>query len=174
MDDYQLDEDGAVILPEDTAPPADMRGRRMRMVRTSDGAIIGFRYLMPGELFGGLDFRLEPAEEGDEAVQENPTTPVPMEVTNFQARTIMRRTFLPDGRSIFEALRTELLGHYTRVQNLPANDPERIAAEDDWEAFEMASVVERGGRMVAEAQARFGLGDAQMDAMFRAAEQVRA
>lgn len=112
------------------------------------------------------------AYEAEQEAAANAPRPVPSSVTNYQARAVMRMTPMPDGRSLLEAVRSALKADLDRVQTLPDMDPDRVAAEVSWEAWEQANVYERNGPLVSSLASRFGLNDAMTDDLFRQAEQV--
>lgn len=97
--------------------------------------------------------------------------PVPAEVTNWQARAVLRRTFLPDAPATSLFTRTDTLLRQARdvTAGLPESDPRRTQADLQWQAWEQANVFSRSGALLSGIGARFGLSDAQVDDLFRAA-----
>jgi hypothetical protein len=100
--------------------------------------------------------------------------PVPREVTNYQARAVMRATLLPDGRSLETAVREALAGARDAAAALPEADPVRIAADQRWLAWEQSNNFYRDSALVLAFAAALGLSDADVDALFRAAAEVVA
>jgi hypothetical protein len=103
-----------------------------------------------------------------------PPDPVPASVTRFQARAVMRRQVLEDGRTLLHAVEADLALAAQMTEALPATDPRRLAAEDALEAWGEAAVFERHSATMAQIAARFGFDDATIDEMFRAAAAVTA
>lgn len=97
--------------------------------------------------------------------------PVPAEVTNWQARAVLRRTFLPDVPDTSLFTRTDLLLRQARdaAAGLPEADPARIEADLNWQAWEQANTFSRGGPLLASIGRRFGLSAERIDDLFRAA-----
>lgn len=97
--------------------------------------------------------------------------PVPAEVTNWQARAVLRRTFLPDAPDTSLFTRTDRLLREARdaAAALPESDPRRMDADIAWQAWEQSNVFSRAGALLSGIGARFGLTDAQVDDLFRAA-----
>lgn len=98
-------------------------------------------------------------------------SPVPAEVTNWQARAVLRRTFLPDAPDTSLFTRTDRLLREARnaASTLPESDPRRMRADLEWQAWEQANVFSRSGALLSGLGARFGLTEAQVDDLFRAA-----
>ena len=96
---------------------------------------------------------------------------VPAEVTNWQARAVLRRTFLPDQPDVSLFTRTDATLRRARDETaaLPESDPARMRADLDWQAWEQANTFQRHGGLLATFAAGFGLTDADVDDMFRAA-----
>ncbi len=96
---------------------------------------------------------------------------VPAEVTNWQARAVLRRTFLPDRPDTSLFTRTDRLLRQARddAAGLPESNPRRIEADLNWQAWEQANTFSRDGALLASIGALFGLTDAQVDDLFRAA-----
>ena len=96
---------------------------------------------------------------------------MPAEVTNWQARAVLRRTFLPDAPATSLFTRTDTLLRQARdaTAGLPESDPRRTQADLQWQAWEQANVFSRSGALLSGIGARFGLSDAQVDDLFRAA-----
>lgn len=97
--------------------------------------------------------------------------PVPAEVTNWQARAVLRRTFLPDAPDVSLFTRTDATLRRARdeTSGLPESDPARMRADLHWQAWEQANTFQRHGGLLATFAAGFGLTDADVDEMFRAA-----
>lgn len=110
------------------------------------------------------DFRSMAAEAGQRAA-------VPAEVTNWQARSVLRKTFLPDAPDTSLFTRTDLLLREARdaAAGLPESDPRRMEADIAWQAWEQSNVFSRSGALLSGIGTRFGLTDAQVDDLFRAA-----
>lgn len=96
---------------------------------------------------------------------------VPAEVTNWQARAVLRRTFLPDMPDTSLFTRTDRLLREARdtAAALPESDPRRMEADINWQAWEQSNVFSRSGALLSGLGARFGLTEAQVDDLFRAA-----
>lgn len=60
--------------------------------------------------------------------------PVPPSVTNFQARAVMRKYPMPDGRSLFTTVDTDLRAAVTAAADKPEFDPARVEADLNWQA----------------------------------------
>jgi hypothetical protein len=99
---------------------------------------------------------------------------VPASVTNFQARALMRRTILPDGRSLETAVRVALLAAKEAAAALPEADPARIAADEAWLAWEQSNDFFRRGALVQAIGAQMGFDDTALDQMFRDATLIEA
>ena len=97
--------------------------------------------------------------------------PVPAEVTNWQARAVLRRTFLPDMPDVSLFTRTDRLLRHAKddAAGLPESAPSRIQADIAWQAWEQSNVFSRDGALLSGVGARFGLTDDQVDDLFRAA-----
>ena len=100
--------------------------------------------------------------------------PVPGSVTNYQARVIMRQTVMPDGRSLLETVKADLMAGVAATRTLTEMDPRRIKADLEWESWEQANVYERNGPLVLSLSARYGFSPAMTDDLFRQAAQVIA
>lgn len=98
-----------------------------------------------------------------------PLVAVPQEVTRAQARVAMAGQILPDGRSLLKATRALIAGRLAAVDSLPDSDPASIAAEQLSEWWESAATYRRDHPAMIEIAGQFGLSDARMDALFRAA-----
>lgn len=98
-------------------------------------------------------------------------SPVPAEVTNWQARAVLRRTFLPDMPDVSLFTRTDRLLREARdaAAALPESDPRRMQADIDWQAWEQSNVFTRAGALLSGVGARFGLTETRVDDLFRAA-----
>lgn len=109
--------------------------------------------------------------EAAAALPAGPAAPVPAEVTNWQARAVLRRTFLPDvpDVSLFTRTDTTLRRARDETAGLPESDPARMRADLYWQAWEQANTFQRHGGLLATFAAGFGLTDADVDDMFRAA-----
>ncbi len=96
---------------------------------------------------------------------------VPAEVTNWQARAVLRRTFLPDMPDVSLFTRTDRLLREARdaAAALPESDPRRMQADIDWQAWEQSNVFTRAGALLSGVGARFGLTETRVDDLFRAA-----
>jgi hypothetical protein len=103
-----------------------------------------------------------------------PAPQVPASVTNFQARAVLRARFLPDGRSLLTAVNDSLTAARTAAAGLPESDPQRLAADLAWQAWEQSNDVERGSQIVQQFAGLFGLTDADLDGLFIAAAAVSA
>ena len=101
-----------------------------------------------------------------------PLVAVPQEVTRAQARQVMGATILPDGRSLLKATRALIQARLEAVDSLPDSDPASIAAEQINEWWESAATYRRDHPAMVEIAGQFGLTDAQVDDMFRAAAAV--
>jgi hypothetical protein len=108
------------------------------------------------------------------AVLTNHAPAVPASVTNFQARALMRRTILPDGRSLETTVREALAAGKAAAASLPEADPIRIAADEAWLAWEQSNEFTRRGALVTAIAAQLGYADAEIDDLFRAASQIEA
>lgn len=97
--------------------------------------------------------------------------PVPAEVTNWQARAVLRRTFLPDAPDVSLFTRTDSMLRQARdaAAGLPESDPRRIAADLHWQAWEQSNTFQRGGALLAAVAEGFGLSPDAVDDLFRAA-----
>lgn len=109
-----------------------------------------------------------------DALPQPAPEPVPQSVTRFQARAVLRRQVLPDGRTMLQAIEGDLSAAVAAAAALPPTDPQRLAAEDAAEAWREAAVFERGSALVASIAGGLGLAEAQIDEMFRAAAEVTA
>jgi hypothetical protein len=103
-----------------------------------------------------------------------PPDPAPRSVTRFQARSVLRRALLPDGRTLFEAITAQLEASAAAVAVLPPTDEQRLATEDAVDAWANAQTFERTSQLVQTIAAGFGLTDEEVDAMFRQAAAVTA
>lgn len=91
--------------------------------------------------------------------------PVPLEVTNFQARAVLMQ--LPpvgDGPTLFHDIDAALR----------ANKDADAAGALAWQAWEQANTFTRAGVLVNTMATQFGLSPAQLDGLFRAAALVEA
>lgn len=100
--------------------------------------------------------------------------PVPASVTNYQARAVMRQFFLPDGRSLLNAVNDDLVASREAAKALPETDPQRIQIDVAWQAWEQANSYDRDGNLVASLAAKYGMTDEQTDTLFREAQSVTA
>jgi hypothetical protein len=90
---------------------------------------------------------------------------VPSAVTNFQARAVLLQMPGPgDVGAMFDAIDAALLA------GRDAGPEGRVA----WQAWEYANEITRGGVLVQQMAAAFGLDDAALDALFRAAAGIEA
>ena len=101
-----------------------------------------------------------------------PLVAVPQEVTRAQARVAMAGQILPDGRSLLKATKALIQARLEAVDSLPDSDPASIAAEQINEWWESAATYRRDHPAMVEIAGQFGLTDAQVDDMFRAAAAV--
>jgi hypothetical protein len=99
---------------------------------------------------------------------------VPDRVTNFQARALMRRTVLPDGRSLETAVRESLAAAKAAADELSEAHPARIAADEAWLAWEQSNEFMRYGALVTAIGAQMGFDAAALDQMFRDAALIEA
>lgn len=99
---------------------------------------------------------------------------VPERVTNFQARAVMRQVPMPDGRSLFTAVDTDLRAAVEATRGLAEFDAQRLEADLNWQAWEQANDYERRGAITQMLAARYGIGEARTDELFRQARDVRA
>lgn len=97
--------------------------------------------------------------------------PAPAEVTNWQARAVLRRTFLPDAPDTSLFTRTDRLLREARdaAATLPESDPRRMEADLHWQAWEQANTFGRSGALLGAIGTRFGLSAERVDDLFRAA-----
>ncbi len=96
---------------------------------------------------------------------------VPAEVTSWQAKAVLRRTFLPDVPQTSLLTRTDRMLRQARdaATTLPESDPRRMEADINWLAWDRAGTFSRDGALLGDIGGRFGLTDAQVDDLFRAA-----
>lgn len=114
-------------------------------------------------------------DAGNTPGEPPPVAPVvPQEITNFQARAVLRNTFLPDGTSMLTAVTTNLKTAMDQAAGLPENDPFRIQVDLAWQAWEMANTLSRTSPLVLHFAGTFGLSPAQLDAMFIQASTIGA
>ncbi len=97
--------------------------------------------------------------------------PVPSEVTNWQARAVLRKTFLPDAPETSLFTRADRLLREARdaAAGLPEAHPTRVEADLHWQAWEQANTFSRNGPLLASIGRRFGLTAERIDGLFRAA-----
>ena len=114
-----------------------------------------------------------PPELEAELPQAGPD-PVPASISRFQARAVMRRILMPDGKTALETVAAMLEGQATAAAALPPLDPARLSAEDAWEAWEQATVFERHSPMISAIAAGLGLSEEQLDNAFRDAAGISA
>jgi len=127
---------------------------------------------MPTMIVDGAAVEISPEDAA--ALPQAASPRPPASVTNFQARAVLRSQFLPDGRSLLTAVNENLAAARTAAASLPESDPQRLAADLAWQAWEQSNVVERDSQLVVQFAAMFGLSDASLDALFIAAEAVTA
>ncbi len=101
-------------------------------------------------------------------------TPVPPKVTNFQARAVMRATFLPGGQSLETAVGQDLLAARAATAELPESHPLRTAADQNWLAWEQSNEFYRHSTLVETLAAARGLSAEAVDELFRTASGVEA
>lgn len=135
--------------------------------RSADGSAVAL-LMSDGETYAVLTG--DPRLEGLEIAPYAPDpVPVPQEVTRAQARVAMAGQILPDGRSLLKATRALIAGRLAAVDSLPDSDPASIAAEQLSEWWESAATYRRDHPAMIEIAGEFGLSDAQVDDLFRAA-----
>lgn len=115
-----------------------------------------------------------PTPEQVASLAASAAPPVPLSVSNFQARAVLRSRYLPDGRSMLTAVTETLGAARAATAGLPESDPERIAADLGWQAWEQSNVVERDSAIVQQFATMFALDEAALDALFTAAAGVTA
>lgn len=103
-----------------------------------------------------------------------PAPPAPASVTNFQARALMAATILPDGRSLEAAVNAMLADALGATADLPASDPARITARQNWLAWEQSNEFIRTGPLVTAIGAALGYDASALDEMFRQAALIEA
>lgn len=103
-----------------------------------------------------------------------PARGVPAQVTNFQARAVMRSSFLPDGRSLETAVKQALEAGRAATSALPESDPRRMLADQQWLAWEQSNVFERGSQMIQGFALALGLSSSDLDNLFLAAQEITA
>lgn len=155
----------------EVAPEADLVA-----IATAAGAgAMADRFYADGRLYvrgvtqAALDAALETVMNAEPVLP-----PPPSEVTNFQARALMRSIIMADGRSMETTVREGLLASKAAVEAIPESDPARIAADTAWLAWEQANVFVRSGTLVATLGAQLGLTDEQIDNLFRQAAVIEA
>lgn len=101
---------------------------------------------------------IEMTEEQEGALPSEPYVAVPLEITNFQCRAVLKMTPMPDGGTMLDFVDTAIQasGGLTLL------------------AWEYGGVVTRYGPSMASFAAQLGLSDEQLDAMFIAASQISA
>ncbi|WP_419900660.1 hypothetical protein [Roseomonas sp. USHLN139] len=123
-----------------------------------------------------IDGVLVPMDEADLAQMEADRlaalSPVPQVVSRAQAMDIMAGFILPDGRALDTAMDEVTLAALAATDNLPDSDPDRIEAKRARIWWLNAQTFERRHARLVAAQTQFGLSEAQVDAMFRAAIAV--
>jgi hypothetical protein len=127
---------------------------------------------MPTQIVNGVVVELTPAQVA--ALPGALPPPPPRSVTNFQARAVLRSRFMPDGTSLLSAVNAHLVQARDATAEMPETAPERIAADLAWQAWEQSNTVERDSSIVAQFAGLFGLSDADLDQLFRAAAEVSA
>jgi hypothetical protein len=93
-----------------------------------------------------------------------PPAPVPASVTNFQARAALMQMPGPGGTSLFEAINAALL----------AGRDASPEGKFRWQAWEQANDFTRNGPTVNALAESFGVSQAELDTLFRAAAAVEA
>lgn len=90
---------------------------------------------------------------------QDPASPVPIEITNFQARAVLHGVpGSAEGRSLFDDV----------------DDALRAQGGMAWQAWEYANTITRNGSLVNAMATQFGISDAQMDAMFTLGATISA
>ncbi len=95
--------------------------------------------------------------------------PVPPSVPNADLRIVMQGRFLPDGRSYFTAADSYLAQARDGTAQLPDDDATKRRALAAWTQWDMGNLFYRADPLVAQLGALFGLSDADLDDLFRAA-----
>ena len=120
----------------------------------------------------GVEADMPPEIEA--TLPQSGAAPVPASVTNFQGRAVLRRRFLPDGRSMFAAVNDELQAAREATKDLPESDARRLGADLAWQAWEQANTLDRDSSLVSTFADRFGLDAAALDDLFREAATISA
>lgn len=84
--------------------------------------------------------------------------PVPMEVTNFQARAVLLNMPGTVGATMLDDITMAL----------------QAVGGQAWQAWEYANTISRGGVLVSQMAAQFGFSEEQLDDMFRQAAVIEA
>lgn len=146
-----MDEQGQVSIPGSTPddPPTVLDGWHVSVA-------------WPGDAPSALAAHEVPWQDGMRAFAGSldpvPAIPVPEWVYNFQARAALMQMPGPGGGSLFQAIDAAM------VQ----------AGGVEWQAWEYATIFERGSPMIAGLAAAFGLSSADLDALFRTAATISA
>lgn len=100
--------------------------------------------------------------------------PVPLEVTNFQARALLRGIILPNGVSLETAVTATLRQGREDAAALPEADPVRIEADRAWLAWEQSNVFERHSPLINTIAAAMSVTADDIDEWFRQAAEIAA
>lgn len=96
----------------------------------------------------------------------------PEKVTNFQARTMLRRVKTPDDSNLFEKVNKDLKAARDAAQQLPPNHPDRIQAEDTWDAWEQSNDFYRNSTLINTLGAMYDIQPEMMNHLFREAAKI--
>lgn len=75
--------------------------------------------------------------------------PVPEQVSNADARRVMLRRFVPDGRSFYSVVNGYLQSQVANTASQPDNDPNKIGALTAWTQWDMGNFFYRSDPLVA-------------------------
>lgn len=99
---------------------------------------------------------------------------VPDSVTNYQARAVMRKFKMKDGRSLFTTVDTDLRAAIDATRDLDEFDESRMEADLAWQAWEQANTYDRRGTITQLLAGRYDFDDETTDELFRKASIVTA
>jgi hypothetical protein len=112
---------------------------------------------------------------GNVATDPTPVAPAASaSVTNYQARAVMRQFKMPDGRSLFTTVDSDLRAAVEATKVLDEFDPQRVEADLSWQAWEQANTYDRQGAITQLLAGRYGFDEPTTDELFRKAEIVTA